>query len=215
MKIRKQRYEININSKKIILIDNSLIHTYLNIEKCLLIPYLGKAKTLFQYIDSLENSDRFNLIVLHTEDLKLLWSDFKKVFKQIPAAGGLILNSLNQVLMIYRRGHWDLPKGKLDEGEDFQTAALRECKEEVGLEGLILYDKIINTYHVYREKNNARVLKKTKWYIIKYDGIKDPVIQTEEDIEKYIWIDLQEINSLTPIYENIKTVITDYCNRKA
>ena len=92
---------------------------------------------------------------------------------------------------------------------------LRECKEEVGLEGLILYDKIINTYHVYREKNNARVLKKTKWYIIKYDGIKDPVIQTEEDIEKYIWIDLQEINSLTPMYENIKTVITDYCNRKA
>jgi len=215
MKIRKQRYEININSKKIILIDNSLIHTYLNIEKCLLIPYLGKTKTLFQYIDSLENSDRFNLIVLHTEDLKLLWSDFKKVFKQIPAAGGLIFNSLNQVLMIYRRGHWDLPKGKLDEGEDFQTAALRECKEEVGLEGLILYDKIINTYHVYREKNNARVLKKTKWYIIKYDGIKDPVIQTEEDIEKYIWIDLQEINSLTPMYENIKTVITDYCNRKA
>jgi 8-oxo-dGTP pyrophosphatase MutT (NUDIX family) len=39
--------------------------------------------------------------------------------KTIVAAGGLVFNENKELLMIYRRSKWDLPKGKLDEGENY------------------------------------------------------------------------------------------------
>jgi 8-oxo-dGTP diphosphatase len=55
----------------------------------------------------------------------------------ILAAGGLILREASteeQVLIVHRKryGDWSLPKGKLNEGESYETAALREVKEETG-----------------------------------------------------------------------------------
>ncbi|MFM8758223.1 MAG: NUDIX domain-containing protein, partial [Methylophilaceae bacterium] len=46
--------------------------------------------------------------------------------KTLIAAGGLVENELGQVLMIFRRGKWDLPKGKLDPNESIDECALRE-----------------------------------------------------------------------------------------
>jgi 8-oxo-dGTP pyrophosphatase MutT (NUDIX family) len=51
----------------------------------------------------------------------------------IKAGGGIVVNEQNEVLLIYRRGKWDLPKGKLDDGETIEECALREVKEETGL----------------------------------------------------------------------------------
>jgi 8-oxo-dGTP pyrophosphatase MutT (NUDIX family) len=56
----------------------------------------------------------------------MVFEEFKACFKVIEAGGGLVLNSKGEFLVIYRNGIWDLPKGKLEKGEDFQTAALRE-----------------------------------------------------------------------------------------
>jgi len=47
-------------------------------------------------------------------------------------AGGLVTNENNELLMIFRRGKWDLPKGKADEGETVEACALREVEEETG-----------------------------------------------------------------------------------
>ena len=43
------------------------------------------------------------------------------------------LFSKKEILWIFRRGFWDLPKGKLDEGETIQTCAVREVEEETGI----------------------------------------------------------------------------------
>jgi 8-oxo-dGTP pyrophosphatase MutT (NUDIX family) len=43
--------------------------------------------------------------------------------------GGLVCNDDNRILLIFKRGKWDLPKGRV-EGDEYQTAALREVKEE-------------------------------------------------------------------------------------
>jgi len=48
------------------------------------------------------------------------------VFKTVPAGGGLVLNDKEQILFIFRRGSWDLPKGKIDSGETKKEAAIRE-----------------------------------------------------------------------------------------
>ncbi len=54
---------------------------------------------------------------------------------EILAAGGLVLDADGLVVVVHRPRYddWSLPKGKLDPGEGFQEAALREVREETGL----------------------------------------------------------------------------------
>jgi 8-oxo-dGTP diphosphatase len=53
---------------------------------------------------------------------------------EVLAAGGLVLRD-GRIAVVHRPRYddWSLPKGKLDEGEDFEQAALREVEEETGL----------------------------------------------------------------------------------
>ena len=53
-----------------------------------------------------------------------------KKYTLIEAAGGLVVNDEGKILMILRRGKWDLPKGKLDENETIEKCAEREVIEE-------------------------------------------------------------------------------------
>jgi len=52
----------------------------------------------------------------------------------VEAAGGVVLRE-GKVLLVHRPRYddWTLPKGKLDSGEGFEEAALREVEEETGL----------------------------------------------------------------------------------
>ena len=57
---------------------------------------------------------------------------------QIRAAGGLLIRSgkefdATEMLLIFRNSVWDLPKGKLEEGESVPECAVREVSEEIGL----------------------------------------------------------------------------------
>src|SRR5664279_3017377 len=87
-------------------------------------------------------------IILH-EDFQKLKKDFFKHFKLVKAAGGLVKNKEGEVLLILRRGKWDLPKGKLDDGETLPECALREVTEETGLTKIDIVDEISTTYHTY------------------------------------------------------------------
>jgi hypothetical protein len=68
----------------------------------------------------------FNALDSEVEVFKKFASYFKNVF----AAGGLIQDESDRVLMIYRYHKWDLPKGKIEKGEDRRDAAIRESEEE-------------------------------------------------------------------------------------
>ena len=144
-------------------------------------PELNELVGLFDALHQIKN-----LYVLH-DDIIMVFDEFKACFKVIEAGGGLVFNGRGEFLVIYRRGIWDLPKGKLEKGEDFQSAALREVGEETGLKGLQLVDPLMSTYHTYTLKGK-RILKKTKWFEMKYDGSKDPVLQSAEDITDFRWV---------------------------
>jgi 8-oxo-dGTP diphosphatase len=59
---------------------------------------------------------------------------FTRVTERIHAAGGVVVRD-GKVLLVHRPRYddWTLPKGKLDEGESFEDAALREVEEETGV----------------------------------------------------------------------------------
>jgi ADP-ribose pyrophosphatase YjhB (NUDIX family) len=95
--------------------------------------------------------------------------------------------------MIYRRGKWDLPKGKIDEGESIKKAAWREVAEECGLKTHRIEDHYTDTYHIYEHKGKL-ILKRTYWYLM---SAEEEVLtpQAEEDITKAEWIPVEEIES--------------------
>jgi len=126
------------------------------------------------------------LFIFHTDILELI-DKFKTCFHFVEAAGGVVFNERGEFLVIKRNGIWDLPKGKLEKKETFDEAALREVEEETGLSGLSIRQPIVSTYHTYH-LSEERVLKKTKWFEMYYDGSETPVPQSSENITEVRWV---------------------------
>ena len=108
--------------------------------------------------------------------------------KIIKAGGGLVRNGEGELLLIFRRGKWDLPKGKLDEGETIEACAMREVEEETGVKHLALGELISVTWHEYFDKwVGEDVIKETHWFKMDVAGVPALVPQTEEDITSIEW----------------------------
>lgn len=124
-------------------------------------------------------------------------SNLRNEMKIIFAGGGLLLNEQNELLMIFRRGFWDLPKGKLDEGETMEACALREVEEETGVGHLELGEFLGITCHQYFDPFiKEEVIKETHWYTMNVKGCPALIPQTEEDITDIRWVPLQEVPEL-------------------
>ena len=83
-----------------------------------------KAKNILYHHESnfdeafhLLSSSAANHVNIISESLEEVWNQFKNYFKLIQAAGGIVRNPKDEYLFIYRLGKWDLPKGKMEEGE--------------------------------------------------------------------------------------------------
>jgi len=125
--------------------------------------------------------------VLSTSQAKSLFKKIKLSLRMIKAAGGLVRNEQNKFLFIFRKGKWDLPKGKIDEGEKTKRAAVREVEEECGIKVTGVDGKLCKTYHVY-EMDRQTILKKTTWYRMRADHQTKLVPQKEEGITEARWL---------------------------
>lgn len=153
-------------------------------------------------IDLLESRD-CNGVLLTDDNRENLEKELLWAFYPIHSGGGVVLNETGAVLMIFRRGKWDLPKGKLDEGEDIEQCAVREVTEETGLQNVTLLDKICNTLHIY-PMNNKLVLKYTAWYRMS-GSVNDALLpQAEEKIEAAKWIKPSDIPAL--LHNSFETI---------
>ena len=137
------------------------------------------------------------------------WESFCMNYMLIEAAGGLVRNDKNQLLMIFRNGKWDLPKGKLEIGENIEQCAIREVEEECGVSGLIITQQLQKTYHTY-EINGQKILKCTYWFEMNSSFKGNLAPQTKEGISAVVWVDEQDIaekleNSFGNIIELFKT----------
>lgn len=131
-----------------------------------------------------------------------------KFFIPAPAAGGLVKNTQGQYLWIFRRGKYDLPKGKLDPGETFEHAALREVEEECGIRDLASGPLLGYTYHIYIQ-NEKPYFKETAWYLM-YTSQTEVEIQAEEDITGYCWADADKHRKLSSkTFRSLKDFLSD------
>jgi 8-oxo-dGTP pyrophosphatase MutT (NUDIX family) len=197
-------YKVFVNDRPIIF-TSSLIkndeYSVLNYKDIILTDVIKMVKT-----------GKLKGVYLFTSNLKDVWTKFCIDYRLRKAAGGLVTNSKNDVLFIYRANKWDLPKGRIEFNEKTEEAAKREVKEETGLSNIVLDKFLLNTYHLYPSKGKVR-LKKTYWYSMKTtnpnyslkplhsEGIIEAAFFCEEEISKKIF---------KKTYKNIITVYNVY-----
>lgn len=157
------------------------------------------------------NTENCKGIVLWSDNLDKDWGNFTHNFEVISAAGGLVLNKNREVLFIYRNNKWDLPKGKVEKGENIETAAIREVEEECSMFNLELKRKIATTYHTYDW--NGLKLKETHWFLMEssYQGELKP--QLEEGITEVVFKNKTLAKkALENTFRNIQLVYDAYRN---
>lgn len=155
----------------------------------------------------LQSSDASHLlsVTLVCLDKEAVEDRFKTLYKVVKAAGGVVFKG-NKMLLMFRRGVWDLPKGKLDDGESSQEGAMREVEEETGVR-VDIEEKICTTWHTYTLNGN-RILKRTKWYRMVCIDDRKMAPQEDEDIEKLAWMDSKQTQmALTNSFSSIRYVI--------
>lgn len=147
----------------------------------------NQAFDLLTFYEQVKSDLKPMLYVMQATNAKRFFKQLKASTTFIKAAGGVVRNEENKYLFIFRKGKWDLPKGKLDEREKTKKAAIREVEEECGIRVNKLDDKLCNTYHVYQE-NGLVVLKKTSWYKMVAENQSRLTPQAEEDITEARWV---------------------------
>lgn len=162
-----------------------------------------------------EASNGYHFIVDNPSET---WESLLKNFNHWQAAGGLVLNTAGEILFLFRRGKWDLPKGKMDAGENPEETALREVTEETGLKNIKIIQKLTDTWHSYplsvyknlpqKEADTRKdILKQTHWFKMEFTGSELTIPQIEEDIIDIQWIKPENTEKyLNYSYPNIRQV---------
>lgn len=158
--------------------------------------------------------DKVHAGVFYHPDIKELQKAFYKKISIIQAAGGVVENEKKEILLIFRRGKWDLPKGKLDKGESLEACAVREVEEETGLTNVKIIAPLIITYHTYHEGTKF-VLKESHWYNMNIKGAQTLVPQTDEGILEIKWVTIKEAQTFFPeCYPSVIDVIIRHRDTK-
>ncbi len=199
-------YKVFVNDNPIIFTDsildlekeNGYHYDFITINEIIHKFKTNKLKTAFFYCDNVEK----------------MWNDFTKKITPIYAAGGLVENSNDELLLIYRLNKWDLPKGHIEPGEQKETAAIREVEEECGISGLKINKTLPTTYHIISVQNQYK-LKVVYWYEMSTEDTTTPKPQLEESITQAVWKDKKTSQKhLAQSYANIQLVFNAYYNDK-
>jgi 8-oxo-dGTP diphosphatase len=108
---------------------------------------------------------------------------------EVEAAGGLVWRRMGadvEVVIVHRPRYddWSLPKGKLDENESFEDAAVREVKEETGLQ-CELGDYLGETTYTDR-KDREKLVR--FWAMEAGDG----EFQPDDEVDDLRWVPIDE-----------------------
>ncbi len=123
----------------------------------------------------------------------------KKWNKEV-SAGGVVYKKENGVVFVLLimpmgpgfsapEGYWTFPKGKLDDGDTNETAAVREVREEAGVNAQI--ESNLGSVKYFRKAPYGNAIKFVHYFLMKYiDG--DPKDHDEETHEAK-WFQIDEV----------------------
>lgn len=114
---------------------------------------------------------------------------------EILAAGGIVIakeTGTPRVLLVHRPSYddWSFPKGKLDQGETVEEGALREVKEETGLECRIIRELATMRY-AYRTRNKGRLRPKAVHYFL-MERVSGDIQVPGDEVDRAEWFDFDE-----------------------
>ena len=148
---------------------------------------------VYRFVEFAEHKSFSTLFLWSGSRYGEMKDQFFSFFKTIEAAGGVVRNEKNEILVIFRNGKWDLPKGKIDmRKESIKQAALREVKEETGIKALLIKRKLMTTYHIFFRKERM-ILKPTYWFEMFAESSSKLVPEAKENISRVIWVNKEEI----------------------
>ena len=110
---------------------------------------------------------------------------------EIKAAGGLVIRTSTKgpkVLLVHRPDYndWSFPKGKLDPGEKFKQAALREVLEETGFECKLHKPSLPSIYYEDRKGRSKEV---RYWLMTTIAGDFEP----NEEVDMIAWVHMEKV----------------------
>ena len=148
---------------------------------------------LYKIIADFQADKSINAINIYGPDIKHIWKIFRIYFTEVGAAGGLVMHKSGRYLFIEKKGKLDLPKGHIEKGEEPEACALREVSEECGIKGHVIVKAICPSFHTYSWEGIS-YLKKTSWFLMKYNGEMIIEPQLSEGITKVQWLFPDELN---------------------
>jgi len=149
--------------------------------------YQGMDMLMLEFEHFIRTKKIKTLVVYRKKNADKLFKSFIGRFKLTRAAGGAVISKKDEVLMIFRHGRWDLPKGKKNSGERNRETAIREVMEETGIQQAEIKKKLSVTYHFYR-RNKKLIVKKTHWFLMKAKRKQEMIPAIQEGIEKVKWV---------------------------
>ncbi len=153
---------------------------------------------------------------LAVDDKEYMSYTFLKQFHLVRAGGGVVKKpKTNEILCIYRKGYWDLPKGTMENKERKVFTAKREVEEECNVQ-VQCREKITTTYHVMPMHSGQHRLKQTTWFVMY--AIDDHAMrpQTSEGIEEVRWMSMEEaLDKAASSYLSIQHVLHAFLVKEA
>ncbi len=171
-------YKVFVNDKPIYLTSEMVFHKD---AKCLRLKDVDLEEVVKKVA-----KNKWPLVYLYYPNGEQLIQKLKKKIPVVVAAGGLVKNDDNEILFIKRNGKWDLPKGRVEDKETIENAALRETEEETGVTGLEIVKPLQITYHFFN-RNEKLKLKETYWFEMKTSFTGKLAPEKSEGIQKAVW----------------------------
>lgn len=156
----------------------------------------NETKELYKIIADFQENTKIPSINIYGPNIQHIWKMFRINFTEVGAAGGLVMHcSSGRYLFIEKKGKLDLPKGHIEPGEEAEKCALREVSEEAGIHGHNIIKPLVPSYHTYTWENIS-YLKKTSWFLMRYEGEMITEPQIKEGITKVEWLLPDEISKI-------------------
>ncbi len=111
--------------------------------------------------------------------------------EEIVAAGGVIVDDQGRVLIVHRPQYndWSFPKGKVDKGEGLEAAALREVREEAGLECEIV-GRLSSSHYAYTTRKGEVKPKVVHYFLMRVTG--GHLFTDGKETDEAVWYNTKE-----------------------